>query len=860
MKTRSIVYLLLICLTIIFSCSDKQTNLNVQGVTIDLAELRKQQLSDIQYFIFFDIPDSLTSQIQGKITIGFNFVNIKNQPLILDFKNKKKAILELKLNQKRIGLQFKNQHIIIPARKLNNGRNTIEIDFTVNDGSLNRNTEYLYTLFVPDRASTAFPCFDQPSLKARFTLELRTPTSWSAVSNSSVLSVQQNKSFKLYSFNESEPISTYLFSFTAGIFKSESLTQNGKTITMYHRESDSLKVTRNLNQIFDLHFSSLQWLEQYTAINYPFQKFDFVVIPSFQYSGMEHPGAILYRDSKLFLNESAGIREQLSRANLIAHETAHIWFGDLVTMDWFSQVWLKEVFANFIADKIVNPLFPEVNHQLNFLISHYPEAYSVDRTSGANPIDQQLENQNNAGTLYGSIIYHKAPIIMYKLEKAIGDSILKSGLQEYLLKYKFANATWDNLIDILSAKTDFDLNTWSNNWVKKSNMPTIKIDKAFNAQNKLSSLIVEQSDPSESGKKWPQEIELLLLTNGRDDFYNIQIEDTFSVIPVAITENQPELILPNSNGFGYGYFELDELSKKFLLRDLSVYTNPVTRCSAYNTCWENMLNKNINQKDLLAAFLQSLKTETDEQNISLLLSYVSTIYWIFLLPQHQKEFNTEIDHIYWNKIQNSSKPTHKYLFLKSYFTICNSEVGVEKLYQIWSKNLNIKDINLSENDFTELACEIALRTPAIADSVLQIQISNILDAERKAKLIFMKPALSSDIEEINRFFESLKIEKNREKEPWVISALTYLHHPLRSEESKKYIRPSLDLLEEIQSTGDIFFPKQWLDATFSGHSSIDAVITINVFLNENPDYPINLKNKIIQSSDMLFRASQISGK
>ncbi|MCK7496004.1 MAG: hypothetical protein MZW92_37410 [Comamonadaceae bacterium] len=171
---------------------------------------------------------------------------------------------------------------------------------------------------------------------------------------------------------------------------------------MYHRESDSLKVLRNQQKIFDLHFSSIEWLEKYTNIPYPFQKFDFVVIPSFQYSGMEHPGAILYRDSKLFLDESAGIRDELSRANLIAHETAHIWFGDLVTMKWFSQVWLKEVFANFIADKIVNPQFPDVNHNLNFLISHYPESYSVDRTAGANPVDQTLDNMKNAGTLYGS--------------------------------------------------------------------------------------------------------------------------------------------------------------------------------------------------------------------------------------------------------------------------------------------------------------------------------------------------------------------------------------------------------------------------------------------------------------------------
>ncbi|PLX22342.1 MAG: peptidase M1, partial [Marinilabiliales bacterium] len=110
------------------------------------------------------------------------------------------------------------------------------------------------------------------------------------------------------------------------------------------------------------------------------------------------------------------------------------------------------------------------------------------------------------------------------------------------------------------------------------------------------------------------------------------------------------------------------------------------------------------------------------------------------------------------------------------------------------------------------------------------------------------------------FFESLKHEENREKEPWVIDALYYFHHPLRNSETIKFIRPSLDLLKEIQTTGDIFFPKRWLDATFYVHNSIDAVLEINLFLNENPEYPENLKNKIIQSTDLVFRASIINKK
>ena len=179
-------------------------------------------------------------------------------------------------------------------------------------------------------------------------------------------------------------ISSYLFSFVAGKFQRETRQINGRQMTMLHRESDREKVARNLDAIFDLHGAALSWLEEYTAIDYPFRKFDFALIPSFQYGGMEHVGAIQYRADSLLLNAQPSQTQLLSRASLIAHETAHMWFGDLVTMDWFNDVWTKEVFANFMAAKIVNPSFPEINHDLNFLIRHFPSAYAVDRTQGAN--------------------------------------------------------------------------------------------------------------------------------------------------------------------------------------------------------------------------------------------------------------------------------------------------------------------------------------------------------------------------------------------------------------------------------------------------------------------------------------------
>ncbi len=192
-------------------------------------------------------------------------------------------------------------------------------------------------------------------------------------------------------FAETQPLATYLFAFAAGRFSVETAQRDGRTFRMFHRETDAAKVARNRDAIFDLHAAALAWLEQYTGIPYPFGKFDFLLVPRFSSAAWSTPGAIFYNATGLMLDESATQNQKLGRASLIAHETSHMWFGDLVTMRWFSDVWMKEVFANFMAAKIVNPSFPGINHDLRFLLAYYPAAYDVDRTAGTNEIRQPLD-------------------------------------------------------------------------------------------------------------------------------------------------------------------------------------------------------------------------------------------------------------------------------------------------------------------------------------------------------------------------------------------------------------------------------------------------------------------------------------
>lgn len=204
-----------------------------------------------------------------------------------------------------------------------NGENAVDVAFTSGDNSLNRNDDYLYTLFVPDHARSVFPCFDQPDLKAVFKLKLDVPEGWETVSSVT-----------------DQLIPTYLFSFVAGKFSVKKAERSGRTIKALYRETDPDKVAQ-LDKVFDIADHSIRWFERYTGIPLPFSQYNMVVLPGFQFGGMEHPGAIQFTDHEIFLGKHPTPEEEQTRLELIAHETAHMWFGDMVTMRWFNDVWTK---------------------------------------------------------------------------------------------------------------------------------------------------------------------------------------------------------------------------------------------------------------------------------------------------------------------------------------------------------------------------------------------------------------------------------------------------------------------------------------------------------------------------------------
>ena len=838
----------------LFSCDKKQEQLTLEtGISHNLAKYRKQQIRDVVYNLNFKIPGEKTSPIPSNLELNFTVNDLKND-VFIDFNEETSKLKSIKVNGETSTINHQKEHIIIDKEKLVLGANQIEILFDAGEKSLNRNNDFLYTLLVPDRASTLFPCFDQPDIKAKYNLQITAPKDWKVLAGGFEESTLETGGFIKHTFATSDLMSTYLFSFVAGKFTSATKNPGAFDMRFLYRENNEEKIKESVDEVFKIHQNSIDFLESYTALKFPFQKMDFAAIPPFQYGGMEHVGAIQYRESSLFLDENATQTQKLSRAKLIAHETSHMWFGDLVTMKWFNDVWMKEVFANFMADKIVNPVYPEINHSLSFMMAHYPSAYSEDRTKGTNPIRQNLDNLKNAGSLYGRIIYNKAPIMMRQLEYLLGEVAFQKGIQEYIKTYQNSNADWAELVSILDENSSEDIKKWSEVWVNSSGRPVFTEEIKYDEKGNVIKFLIHQKAEDGSDKVWTQSFNIQLIDE-KGNSKEVEVKNMGKTFDVSsfVKDFKPDQVLYNTNGFGYGVFPIDK-------NKIDTYKNSkdeVSRGYQFINLYESMLIGKVTPSETYKELLNAIKIEKNELITNYLSGSIQHIFWTFLNDDEryfaQIKLEKEISSLLNENLSSNIKKT----LFNLYTSVAFNPIGSEKLYQIWKEDMNIKNLFLNDSDYTSLAMKLAIYQHPKSKEILGEQQTRISNPDQLERFNWLLPSLSSDENVRDRFMTSLLQKENREKESWVQTALSNIHHPLRQNTSTKHLKSILSALEEVQLTGDIFFPKGWLASSIGNYSSEEANLILEEFLAENPSYNPILLKKLHQTTDDLISAQNI---
>ena len=330
---------------------------------------------------------------------------------------------------------------------------------------------------------------------------------------------------------------------------------------------------------------------------------------------------------------------------------------------------------------------------------------------------------------------------------------------------------------------------------------------------------------------------------------------------IAGTENASsryDYVLPTGGGIGYGDFVLDRRTRDYLIAHLADISDPLTRGAALVTLWEEMLDGRVAPQALFTTLRAALPRERDELSIQRMLGYTQQLFWKFLSDEERRRDVAALEGLLRRGLDTASTQSTKSAWFNALRDVALTGDTVGWLERVWKTTDTVPGLTLAEPDFITLALELAVREVPDWRQVLEAQAARIQNPDRKAQFEFVRPALAADVATRDAFFTSLRDVKNRGRETWVLQGLGYLHHPLRAPSAEKHIGASLELLREIQRTGDIFFPKRWMDATLSGHQSASAALVVSDFLKGLPkEYPERLRRVILSSADDLMRARRI---
>lgn len=811
MKKYLFLLFAVLCLTVCRTTAQSPS----KGVTKDLAEQRKANISQVSYDLTFNIPSDPKSEVTGKAVISFNL--LQKQDIILDFQGKLRG--QVLVGKKKRTVIYQDEHIIVPMKYVKPGPVTLTLEFTSLNDALNRNDDYMYTLFVPDHARSAFPCFDQPDLRARFATTLNVPQGWKTMTS-----------------DGNQPIPTYLYSFVAGNYQEKIATPDGRPMRVLYRETDPAKI-QQLDQILFEADQSLKWMESYTGIKCPFAEYGLVILPGYQFGGMEHPGAIQLSDRRVFLGKNPTKEEELRRTELIAHETAHLWFGDMVSLKWFEDVWTKEVFANFMASKITRRQESKVDHNLNFIKTFQTRAIAIDRTEGTHPIAMQLDNLNHASTLYDNIIYDKAPVMMRMLEETMGASAMQKGLQTYLKEHFFENASWDDLITTLDKQApEAGVRQFSEVWVKQKGMPDI------HTSYKDGEIIVTQSDPYGRGLCWRQKFQIFIIYDlGGTRTINVDMDQPVMTFKV---KGKPNYIIPNYNGQGYGRFTLDDEYVRLLPLRLITTRHDLNRYALLLTIFDNYLMGKVNPSYFGELYRMMMK----EKNPLIISTAVDHMFKIAtdMTPSQRKTLELCMMDLLG---ENKNKECRQIIIRKLAANMTSPDV-MQQINNLW---LQHDDPLFDEHDYMEMAYRLAMLQPESWQEILTMERSRLQTDDLRKEFDYVKRACDPEENHRIQLFNDLLRPENRMQEPWALHTLSLLCSDIYEPGNISYIPASLTSLKYLQQTSDIFFPGNWMKNLLAHHKMTEAQQAVETFLKANPDYPDNLRNKILEAAWILMK-------
>ena len=843
------------------------------GVSRELARDRALRVSDIHYQLSLTLR-AHADTMPGREVLRFRLSgNQGTGDLPLDFRDG--TVASATLNGGAIATSLRDGHLVLPASGLHAGLNTVEIAFASriaaagaavtryedkDDGG-----EYLYSLFVPMDASMAFPCFDQPDLKAGFSLTVDAPADWKVIGNTAPEGKESSGAGAARTwFPETRPLPTYLFAFTAGPWVSVHPTPGQPSV--YVRRSQVKRAEPEVPQLQSITQRGIAWLSDYFQQPFPFPKYDIVLIPGFPFGGMEHAGATFLREDSVLFRTAPTASDRFGRNILTLHELTHQWFGDLVTMRWFDDLWLKEGFAQYMAYRCLDSLDPGAGAWKHFYEDIKPLAYGIDETEGTTPIFQNIANLKDAKSAYGAIVYQKAPSILKQLEFQLGADAFRDGLRLYLKQHAYANAQWSDLVEAFHASSGQNVRAWADAWVLRRGMPEVTAAWSCDTSGRIQKLTLAQTNVLPDGFVWPLSNEVLLGSIGagsspvtlRVNWNSVQVE-----VPGAEGRRCPDFVFANAGDQAYGRFLLDARSERAISTSITRGLAPgggdaLLRSMLWGGLWDNVHVAKSSPRGYVQLVLANLPREADETLARIQGGHAASALHAYMTASGRGALAPRLEDIARRRMIGGPTVGLRIVSFRTFTAIAETPSGLATVRDLLEGKVNIPGVDLRPLDRWNLVGHLILMGDPHAAEIFSAELARDKtgDAEKYA---FAVKAGTPDAQTKRAYFAEYLLPPGDPKakpEDWLTQSLRPFNSWNQGTLTAPWLRQALEQLPEIKRDRKIFYLGAWLSAFMGGQTSPASEAVVQAWLAQ-PGIDRDLRLKVLESFDELQRTVRI---
>lgn len=586
---------------------------------------------------------------------------------------------------------------------------------------------YLYSQFeVPD-SRRMFPVFEQPDLKATFQFTITAPARWHVVSNQptpepvaggeveNALGTGATEAVATWAFSPTPVMSSYITALITGpyrVVRSELTNAAGRTIPLGVFCRESLGEHLDADYIFEKTREGFEFFEREFGYPYPFEKYDQLFVPEYNMGAMENIGAVTFTESYVFRSQvTDAMRER--RVVTILHELAHMWFGDLVTMRWWNDLWLNESFAEYMSTLGVAEATEWGDCWTTFVASEKSWAYRQDQLPSTHPIVAEIRDLEDVMVNFDGITYAKGASVLKQLVAWVGRKPFMQGVHEYFVKHEYSNTELPDLLSELEAQSGRDLSDWSQKWLETAGVNTLRPAFELDASGHYSSFSIQQSATTEYPTLRPHRIAVgLYELQGeklvRTRRIELDVDGATTEVGELVGVQQPDLLLLNDDDLTYAKIRLDERSLATASAHLGKFEDSLARSLVWGTLWDQTRDAELPASQFVDIVLAHIASETNSTVLRTLLQQVVLAASSYVVPERSTATLERVADALWKLATHAEAGSDlQFQFTKAFAQLAATEAHLDSVVALLNGDKTLSGLTVDTDLRWELLYSLA---------------------------------------------------------------------------------------------------------------------------------------------------------